>query len=347
MEKPRKTAAGKYQARYTDERGKRRSAGTFLTKRDAQRAIADALRAIEKGRTSPLANTMTVAEYVPHYLRTREGEVTPETLVNYERLLRRYVVPTFGRSRLGDVRRSQVRQWVTGFRSPATRRQAYSVLSSLMRMAFADDLIARPLPPVRNAMRIEPAKPKRGYSEAEVWSVLDALPERHRLIAVVQFGLSARLSEVLGLDWDAVDLKTGRVDIRQQFYKGTIVQRVKHGSGGAVYLTDWALAALRAHHKERPGIGASPVFVNAEGRRQQEKGFREAWAAAPTIAGLPDLVPQDLRHTSLSAFQRLAGDLVQTMNRARHRDYRSALGYQHVPDERPALLDEFSARTAR
>jgi hypothetical protein len=83
--KPRKAAAGKWQARYhhpDDAPGIYRSAGTFLTKAEAVTEAAEVLRQVARGQwTDPkLAETPledVVSEYRP--LRASHKEPAPET----------------------------------------------------------------------------------------------------------------------------------------------------------------------------------------------------------------------------------------------------------------------------
>lgn len=344
MAHTRKLASGRIQGRYYDLDGNRRSAGSFSTKRDALRAARE--REVEQERTiqapAPTLRT-TLDEYARTFLRAIEGEVTIDTVKNHERCLRLHILPTFGTRRLGSIKRSEVTIWHHGLATPAIRRAAYGTLSRIMRMAMDDDLIEKTPCRVRGAMRHEESH-GAAYSVQDAQAVIEALPEPYRLIAVVQFGAALRASEVLGLDWDLIDLATGEIQVRQQAYKGAVVQRTKTGRTRSAWLLTSALDALRAHRRARPSIGSSPVFVGPEGRRISYTRYQQAIAVARAEAGVDGFTSHALRHAALAAYHRHHGNLVETMQRGGHVDYRSALVYQRQAAGRPAALADFEAK---
>jgi integrase len=202
-------------------------------------------------------------------------------------------------------------------------------LSNIMKFAVLDELITSSPCKVKNASKI--VSPEKEYRPpSDIWAVLDELPPHVRIAAVVQFGAALRISEVLGLDWADVDLETGIVHVHHQHLNGVMVERIKNGEERDVMLTTWALDALREHRKQHPGIGKQPIFVNTVGRRMSARNVYDAWGPARERAGVGKVTTHHQRHVDLTEFRAATGDMVRTMKRAGHRDYRSALRYQHV-----------------
>lgn len=334
MRKPRKLATG-YQARVTWE-GRDRSIGVFSTEAEAMLAQAEWEKEHRYAAVDP---DILFEEYAALVLEARMGEVTEATLSNDRGRIRKWILPTFAKVRVAEITHTRVKIWFHSLPDIPSRRLIYNTLSVILDHAVQDGLL-RVKPKVRGATKITKAQAKTLYSSEQIWSVIDNLPEWARPAFIVQWGFAGRISEMLGLTWDRVDLKNGRVVITAQLYKGEQVQRVKHGSEGSVPLTDEALAVLRELRKKSPAIGSTPVFLTPTGHRLNARRAYELWHAARTAAGLPDIVTHDLRRNDLSHYRVATGhDAIKTMQRGRQRDYRSYLAYQHdtTPEDRTAL----------
>jgi hypothetical protein len=138
--------ACRYTAYYDDVRGRRCSAGTYATKKDADRAWqhAEALQAA--GRPGdPRAGKIRFRDYVtlqwfPHHI------LEPTTRESYRYNLDRHILPWFGPMRIGDILPIHVRQWVTDLVtvgvSPATIRHQKIILSAVFTTALNDFIIS-------------------------------------------------------------------------------------------------------------------------------------------------------------------------------------------------------------
>lgn len=138
--------ATRYLALYNDVRGRQRSAGTFNTSAQAEKAWRRAEDRISEGRLGDASRgRQKLQRYVdetwlPHHqmeARTRE---------NYTYYLRRHILPAFGSMRLIEILPSDVREWVTELQgagvSPAVIRSCFAVLSAIFTTAFNDQLTA-------------------------------------------------------------------------------------------------------------------------------------------------------------------------------------------------------------
>jgi hypothetical protein len=97
---------------YRDVRGKLRSAGTFTTEKQANRAWQKAEVAIASGRIGdPRRGRQRFADYV-------RGEWFPNHVIerstrqNYTYVIDRYVVPFFGDLKMVEILPSDVREWI-------------------------------------------------------------------------------------------------------------------------------------------------------------------------------------------------------------------------------------------
>ena len=115
---------------------------------------------------------------------------------------------------------------------------------------------------------------------------------RDRALLEVLYGSGARISEVVGLDLDDVDLDEGVVRV---FGKGSKQRVVPLGSYAVRALGEYLVRGRPALAAE--GLGTSAVFLGLRGRRLSRQS---AWAVIRTAAeraGLEHVSPHTLRHS--------------------------------------------------
>ncbi len=100
------------------------------------------------------------------------------TVELYRWLLRRHIAPTFGDMPLGAMTPAAVRLWHAGIarEHPTTAAKAYRLLSSIMRTAVIDELIAKSPCQVRGAA-VERAPERPIATMAEVEELAAAMPD--------------------------------------------------------------------------------------------------------------------------------------------------------------------------
>jgi integrase len=138
------TGTARYLALYHDVKGRQRSAGTFTTEAQAEKAWRRAEDKISDGRLGDASRgRQKFARYLeeswlPHHqmeARTRE---------NYTYYLRRHILPAFGSMRLIEILPSDVRAWVSDLSrtgvSPTVIRSCFAILSAIFTTAFNDQL---------------------------------------------------------------------------------------------------------------------------------------------------------------------------------------------------------------
>lgn len=136
----------RYTAYYLDTQGRERSAGTFATRRDADRSWQQVEATHAAGRPNdPRRGRMSFRIYVddvwfPHHV------LEPSTRQSYRYNLDRHILPTFGAMKMSTILPLHVRQWVTAMVaagvSSATIRHNKIVLSAVFTTALNDFVIA-------------------------------------------------------------------------------------------------------------------------------------------------------------------------------------------------------------
>jgi integrase len=209
-----------YTAYYNDLGGHRRSAGTFTSLKEANRAWQLAAARVSEGRGQNLQRgRQTFRRYVedvwlPHHVM----ELT--TRQNYTYSINRHIMPSFGGYRLVDVLPADVREWVASLQrkgvKPPTIRYALTVLSAIFTTAFNDQITF--LHPCMGVKTPAIAAKRRRVITPEQFGVIHAsLPTRELQLLVetdVETGLRwGELIELRGkdIDWDTGVITVSRV----------------------------------------------------------------------------------------------------------------------------------------
>jgi integrase len=304
------TAQGKrYRVRYrtpdrrqTDKRG-------FRTKRDAEQFAATVEVAKMHGEyIAPTLGRITIRELGPAWLERRQGHMKPSGFRSYESAWRVHVEPTWGRSRVSEIRFTAVQAWVSQLatsRGPVVVQTAYSVLARILDDAVQDRLLASN--PARG-VKLPKRPPRRNvYLTANQLNALADESGRYRSLVF--------LLGVGGLRWgEAAALRVGDVDFlrrrivlhRNAVQVGTkiVVGTLKSNENRMVILPKFVIDALA---EAANGKGRDDLFWStASGGYMGPPASKESWLSGavarcrksdPTF---PRATAHALRHTAAS-----------------------------------------------
>jgi integrase len=293
---------GGYRARWRTPAGESRSK-TFTRKVDAERHLTSMEASKLHGSyVDPGAGRVTVAAYAEQWAAARvHRESSAERLEVY---LRRHVLPALGNRPIGQVRHSEVQQWIKRLSetlAPGTVENVYRVLSALMRAAVRDRVIAsNPCEDVEL-----PRKPKVEIvppTVDEVERLLGAMPDRYRILGTLAAGAGLRLGEALGLTVDRVNFlkRELRVDRQLVTISGQAPRFGPPKSDSSVRtvpLADSVLEALSAHIAAFPPGEHGLIVTHAGGSPIRRNAFGHMWRRGPQkVPDLGHVRYHDLRH---------------------------------------------------
>lgn len=151
-ERVNKNGKNRYVAVYRDARGQERSAGTFSSKKEANKAWQAAEVKLAEGRIGdPRRGRQLVDTYIDRWLTDHVME--PSTCEAYTYQINRHIRPWFGPMKIGEVLPAHVREWITDMRgqiNPRTRetalstktiRNIFNILSAIFTTAVNDQVI--------------------------------------------------------------------------------------------------------------------------------------------------------------------------------------------------------------
>ena len=297
--------------------------------------------------TDTFATTdLTFSQYAEEWLEGRP-DLAVRTIELYQWLLRRHILPTLGHKPLGGIAPSAIRLWHAGIarEHPTTAAKAYRLVSTIMRTAMVDELIAKSPCQVRGAA-VEKAAERPVATMNEVALLAQAMPDHLRIAVLLASWCQLRRSEVRGLRRKDIDLSAGTLSVTETrttaMSGATIVKEPKTKAGRrTVAIPGPTLASLDSHLRKFAGPQPEALVIEVS-----DRALSLAWRRAREVVGRPDLHFHDLRHSGLTWSASTGASVAELMRRAGHSSQAVALRYQHATDARDRLLADALTRLA-
>lgn len=356
----RKGAKGtSFMACYRDPAGKQRSAGSFTTRRAAERAaVREELKVNDGHWHDPAPGKITFRDYVlTAWLPSRHIE--PSTLAGYQSYLNRQFYPFFGDMPMNKILPSHVQEWVTTAAadglSPTSIRKYHMMLHSVFRRAVRDRIITfnpceeTELPKVVTQRR-------RTLTPNEYRRVLAAVPDKYRLMVQVAVETGLRWGELIALRPRQLDFEHRTLTVEE-----TIVEVPKRAAPNGQRMVvkpypkdnEWRRMGLRPalldqlrDHVAEHDIGPDDLlFATRDGTPISRNTFRtRVWKPAIAASGVDFPVRiHDLRHAHASWLLAGGADLKSVMDRMGHSLIQTTQKYLHaLPDADQRNLDAFT-----
>ena len=229
-----------------------------------------------------------LAEHVVHRCKPRTEE-------EYQRVIRLYVQPILGRHRIADLTRTDIAQLHHQLRDrPCQANRCLAVLSKMMNLAETWGLRPDGSNPSRHVKKYREDKRERYLTREELQRLGAALAQAERTKAESPFAIAAiglliltgaRLTEILTLRWEYVDLADGVLGLPDS----------KTGAKD-IYLNEAAAKLLR----EIPRMAGNPYVIAGKKSGARLVNLRKPWRRLCMAAKLQGVRIHDLRHSFAS-----------------------------------------------
>jgi integrase len=350
----------RFVACYRDPEGRQRSAGTYSTRRAAERAAHREEAKVRDGAWHDhTRGQVTFADYVETvWLPSKHVETS--TLAAYRSYLDKHFIPTFGRRPMGKILPSEIQRWVTTATAPATGnglsaasvRKYHTMLHSVFERALRDRVVT--FNPCSHTELPKVVKKKtRTLTPDEYVTIIVALPVQHRLMVETAINTGLRWGELIALKPRHLDLIKRTLRVEE-----TIVEvSIKNSPTGQRMLTKAYpkdneprtmaipddLAAQLADAITTRHLGPNDLlFATREGTPISRNTFRtRVWLPAIKASGIGfDVRVHDLRHAHASWLLAGGSDLKSVMDRMGHAQITTTQKYLHtLPDADAKNLD--------
>ncbi len=298
----------------------RRSA-TCDTKAEAQRVERRLLAEAEANRASWVEPTkLTVEQYLIEWLERKRAEGrTSSTLFHYGDLVKRLIVPAFGKLQLSDLGPAVIQRWQDGLApstdAPGASQAAYAhrVLRSALSDAVRLGLLPRNPAQAARPARRTPRK-RGGVSIDQAQALFAATEARWAPLFRFLYYTGLRPGEALALRWGDLDMEAGILSVsRSRVLVGP--DMVEGAPKTAAGIRTFALPApardaLRAQWaiQAQDRLAAGPDWRNEEwvfssriGGALDLNNVNRAYRRARKAADIPaDLPLYSLRHGAAS-----------------------------------------------
>src|SRR6476659_1669615 len=212
----------RWQVKYTDPTGRRRSAPhTFETRISAEAYVVALRRRIDADHSNASDEDpkehITFGAYSQRWLANRQVAGRPlkaRTRAHYQAILDQHLVPAFGARQLGAIRPKDVRAWyeATLVDRPTLRSHAYSLLRTIFASAVNEELLDANPARIVGAGRAKRVHRIRPASVNELGVLTEAMPERLRLMVTLASWCALRFGEI-------VELRRGDIDLGQELIR--------------------------------------------------------------------------------------------------------------------------------
>jgi len=311
-----------------DGRRRLKWVGGFARKEDAEQELVKLLRDLDTGKfVEP--SKITVGEYLDEWLDGyAKLNVSGHTYERYERIVRGHLIPALGRLQLARLRPLHIQAYMSqaltsgrrdgqGGLSARTVLHHYRVLREALEQAVRWQLLA-----VNPADAVQPPRPKlremRALDEHETARIIKASEGTRLHVAVVLAATTGmRRGEILALRWEDVDLRQGRLSVRQALEKtreGIRFKPPKTAKGRrSITLAALAVEAIKRWRaqqaQEKLLLGPAYrdhglVVCLSDGRPYDPQEFSKRFAKIARKAGLPGIGFHALRHGHASQLLR-------------------------------------------
>lgn len=244
-----------------------------LPKRKAERMRDEIMREVN-------GQVYTIQSHVPWEEMCRlwmekfvKVELRATTRRNYQQWLDKHLLPAFKGKKLCDIKPEDVRVWLLNLQvAPSTRKTIRGALASIFRRAMEWGYWKEASPLMFVRLKGGTVRPKINFTTEQFQRVLSGIaatpskrydPMDVGLIVETLASTGMRISECLGLRWEAIDLLVGKVLVVQRQCRGDIGEpKSEDGERGL------PLGTLVERYRQK-AIGHSPddlVFTDREGR---------------------------------------------------------------------------------
>ena len=301
-------------------RRRRRSLGTFATKKEAEVAERRALAERDRGAFVDVSRGTTFGEVVDRFLADAKTRLTPNTAHRYAELWKVHAAPSLRAVPIAKLQPAHLQELYSNLASKTNGRGGnlsarsvhhvhrflHRVLSWAERLGLIWSNVAR---------RVEPPRPNpspaRALTPDEAATILaETEGSRYHSFFVVALSTGMRRGELAALEWGSIDLERCTAIVRQSIgtdrHGGFFVKSTKTGRERIVPLSEDAAKALRSVHVRQTAEKLAAkvytdrglVFADKHGNPMKLDAPTKSFVAAARKNGIAGVTLHSCRHAA-------------------------------------------------
>jgi len=296
--------------------------------------------------------TVSFGAVIQRYLAEEIPE-RPSTASRYRCWLKNHVEPKWRDHPIEQIKPLLVEDWLKKLNlAPKSKSHLKNLMRVLFNAAMRWELIPyqhNPMSLVRVKDSSKRLRDPKALSVEEFRRVLENIPEPFRTMCIVAMCLGLRVSEILGLRWNAIDWEGLRLEVRQAYVYGKQGD-VKTQASHRWMPLDRSLAERLRQHRARltPLVNSEDwIFANPETGKPYWPGrIQENWLVpAAEKAGIGRIGWHTFRHSHSSLLHALGVDLKVQQELLRHADVRTTMNI--YTQAVPSALREANSKVVR
>jgi len=303
------------------------------------------LRAADKAeelRRSTVGSGMYVEALCRLWINERCANLSPTSLIEWSRLLDKWVVPYLGKIKLNELRNADCQKMITEYNRQHSAKSCSAlrgVLHNMLEFAVVNELIEKN---PSDHLYISKTVPYQYYIyTAEEMQELYKRAEgtKHLLPIMLASRCGLRLSEICGLRWEDINLRERTLRVLQVVVNGgekgstptvKLVPKTVTSSRPIIIpqsVTDY-LTALKLKHKHKL------VFCYDDGAPYLPRNYGRQFAEFLKAEGLPHTRFHDLRHFVATSLMDAGVPDKEIAEYMRHADTAITRRYEHIRQNR-------------
>ena len=344
IELPKDPITGKRVRKYKSVEG---------TKKDAERAMHEYIRELEKGYYVT-DSKITISEWIDTWLEVYiTPNVSPTTLSRYQGMIKRYIKPIIGHMKVQQLNTLAVQAWVNGLKiSPssgkpmaaATVKHAYHVLKGCMDKAVLAGIVPRS-PCVGIMLPKGQKKAAIIYDELQIKQLIAAAKGTEmELVIDMELCLGLRRGELLGLWWQDIDWEKKQIHIVRNRVvvngKSVVKEPKTENSVRTIDMPDQLVQKLKLHqwacraNQQKLGKAYTEsdyIIVHPDGKPIYPEYLSQMLTKLQKKANLPQCRFHDLRHLCATIMLLQGVNVKVAQERLGHKDIATTMNiYSHV-----------------
>jgi len=303
---------------------------------------------------------MLLKNWLVRWIEGRKSSLAYSTYRNYRVMIKNHLNPDIGDTKLKDLKARQIQELLNykldhgrkkgkGGLSPRTIKYIYQTLHAALEQAVKERLINNNVCKAVEVPKKQEEKKLHTWNKKQVNMFLNkARDYKYFILHYLALNTGMRRGELLGLQWQDIDFKQKRIQVKRQLARtdeGLIFKKVKTKSGNRIIpVTDNVITELKRHKikqgEKRLALGeaynkkADLVGCNGIGNPLDPRNLVRDFKEIIEEAGIPEIRFHDTRHTFSTLFLEARGSIKTLQQILGHSSITVTIDtYSHVTEE--------------
>ena len=314
------------------QNGKKQSA-TFDRKTDADTWVARRKAEIQKAKALGLDDIVEITfdEAANKWLAYSQINNQQKTNYEYQSIVTSHLKPMFVKKKLNSLRRPDAEKLIADLASkglrPKTISKVYGVLKTIIKHSISNNHLAKdPFLGVKTPRMKDKRIHYLTETEAEKLQEVSKNTEFYGIV-LLTLNNGLRLGEVLGLQWDCVDLKRKRLSIARSLDRYGLKEHTKNGKHRELPMSDIVYEYLSELKRQQP---FERIVFSDDGEFWNPDHFKQRnFDPLVNKAEIRACRFHDLRHTYATHYMQNKGTLFDLQKLLGHQRIENTLIYAH------------------